>query len=93
MNKAQLIDSLEKQFPTIHILPDNTNWVTNSDTSFAVSAEHNSLDSRGYDLLNYWTENYEYFDLGVSTELSNFLQDAGWYAEWINPGVVAIVKE
>jgi hypothetical protein len=93
MNKTQLIDALEKQFPTIHILPDSTGWVAKSDTSFAVSAEHYSFDSRGYDLLNYWTENYEHYELGVSNELVSFLDDAGWYAEWVNPGVVAIVKD
>jgi hypothetical protein len=44
-------------------------------------------------MFNYWTQNYEYYEFGISTELVKYLNDHGWYAEWVNPGVVAIVKE
>ncbi len=91
--KKSLITKLNKKFPTINIIADGGSWIQNRDTSFVVSAESNSVDSKGYDLLNYWIENYEHYDLGVSIELVNFLQEHGWYAEWVNPGVVAIIKD
>lgn len=91
--KASLITKLKKKFPSIYIIANANGWVTDTKSSFVLSAEHNSLDSKGYDLLNYWVENYEHFDFGVSIELVNFLQQHGWYPEWINPGVCGIFQD
>ena len=76
------------------IMEDGNGWVSDSDNAFAISAEHgNLMSSNGYDLLNYWTQNHEHWEFGIHNELVKFLSDHGWYAEWVNPGVVAIVKE
>ena len=93
MDKRQMISALQKKYPSIVILRDDNGWIPESDNTFGVSAEHGTLDGRGYDLFNYWTENHTHYDLGISMELVEFLQGTGWYAEWVNPGVVAFVQE
>jgi len=44
-------------------------------------------------MFNYWTENYTYYEFGVSTELTEYLEKHGWYCQWVNPGVVAVYKD
>ena len=44
-------------------------------------------------MFNYWTENHTYYDLGVSTELVALLQQHGYFAQWVNPGVIGIYKD
>ena len=92
-NKKSLIAQLEKKYPKIVIMEDGNGWVSDSENIFAISAEDSVMSSNGYNLFNYWTQNYEHYDLGIHNELVKFLGDHGWYAEWVNPGVVAIVKD
>jgi len=93
-NKESLIAQLEKKYPKMTIFEDGNGWVSKSEDVFAISAEDSGVVSaEGYDLLNYWTQNHEHWDLGIHNELVKFLSDRGWYAEWVNPGVVAIVKD
>lgn len=92
-SKTSLIAQLQKKYPTMSIMEDGNGWVSESEDIFAISAEDVVMSSEGYDLLNYWTQNYEHWDLGIHVELVKFLNDHGWYAEWVNPGVVAIVKD
>jgi hypothetical protein len=92
-NKTSLIAQLQKKYPKMTIFENGNGWVDNSEDVFAISAEDDVMSSNGYDLLNYWTQNYEHWDLGVHNELVKFLSDHGWYAEWVNPGVVAIVND
>jgi hypothetical protein len=92
--KASLITKLQKKYPKMTIFRDGNGWVSKSPNIFSVSAEDSGImSSDGYDLLNYWTQNYEFWEFGVHLELVNFLRDHGWYAEWVNPGVLAIVKD
>lgn len=92
--KKSLIAQLQKKYPKMTIFEDGNGWVSESDDIFAISAEDSDvMSSNGYDLLNYWTQNYEHWEFGVHIELVNFLRDHGWYSEWVNPGVVAIVKD
>lgn len=92
-SKKRLIALLEKKYPNLSIFEDGNGWVSQSEDVFAISAEDDVMSSNGYDLLNYWTQNHEHWDLGIHNELVSFLRDHGWYAEWVNPGVVAIVKD
>lgn len=92
-SKKTLIALLEKKYPGMTIFEDGNGWTSNSKDAFAISAEDNVMSSNGYDLLNYWTQNHEHWDLGIHVELVQLLSDNGWYAEWVNPGVVAIVKD
>ena len=92
MNKSTLIKQLNKKYPNIGIMEDGNGWVSNSPDCFAISAEDGILDGRGYDMVNYWTQNYTYYDFGVSTELTEFLDKNDWHCEWVNPGVVGIFK-
>lgn len=92
--KQSLIAQLEKKYPKMTIFENGNGWVSKSEDVFAISAEDSGVvSSNGYDLLSYWTENHEHWDLGIHNELVSFLRDHGWYAEWVNPGVVAIVKD
>ena len=92
-SKTSLIAQLQKKYPQLTIFEDGNGWVEESEDMFAISAEDPVMSSNGYDLLNYWTQNYEHWEFGVHMELVKFLRDHGWYSEWVNPGVVAIVKE
>lgn len=92
-NKKSLIAQLQKKYPQLTIFEDGNGWVEESEDVFAISGEDPVMSSNGYDLLNYWTQNHEHWEFGVHVELVNFLNDHGWYSEWVNPGVVAIVKE
>lgn len=92
-SKKRLIALLEKKYPNMTIFENGNGWTSNSEDVFAISAEDGVMSSEGYDLLNYWTQNYEHWEFGVHNELVSFLRDNGWYSEWVNPGVVAIVKE
>ena len=91
--KKSLIAQLQKKYPKILIFPDGNGWTENSPDCFAISAEEPVMDSRGYDMFNYWTQNYTHYDLGVSIELTSLLQKKGYFAQWINPGVVGIYKD
>lgn len=94
ISKASLITKLQKKYPKMTIFRDGNGWVSKSPNIFSVSAEDSGImSSDGYDLLNYWNQNYEFWEFGVHIELVNFLRDHGWYAEWVNPGVLAIVKD
>jgi len=91
--KQSLIAQLQKRYPKMSIMEDGNGWVPESEESFVINAEDGIMASDGYDLLNYWTQNHEHWDMGIHNELVKFLGENGWYAEWVNPGVVAIVKE
>jgi len=93
MNKQTLIKALQKKYPNILIFADGNGWTENSPDCFSVSAEEPVTDSRGYDMFNYWTEDYTYYDLGVSTEFNAFLEKNGYFAQWVNPGVIGIYKD
>ena len=93
MNKNQLIKKLQKKYPQMTILEDGNGWIAESKDSFVIGAEDSITASSGYDLLNYWTENYENYDFGVHNELVDLLNSNGWYPQWVNPGVLAIYKD
>jgi hypothetical protein len=93
MNKATLIKQLQKKYPKMSIMADGNGWVSDSPESFSISAEEPLMDSRGYDMFNYWTQDYTYYDLGVSIELCQWLEKNGWHTEWVNPGVVGVFKD
>jgi hypothetical protein len=86
MNKTTLIEQLLKKYPKMLIFADGNGWTENSPDCFSVSAEEPVMDSRGYDMFNY-------YDLGVSTELTAFLEKSGYFAQWVNPGVIGIYKD
>ena len=93
MNKNQLIRTLQKKYPKMTIMEDGNGWIAKSEDSFVIGAEDELYASNGYDLLNYWTQNYEHWEFGVHNELVDLLNSAGWYSEWVNPGVLAVYKE
>jgi hypothetical protein len=39
--------------------------------------------------LSYWTENPDYV-FGVHPELNEIIEKAGWFAEWEDPGTLAL---
>ncbi len=92
-NKISLIAQLQKKYPKMTIFEDGNGWVSESEDTFAISAENDVMSSNGYNLLNYWTQNHEHWEFGIHNELVKFLSDHGWYGEWVNPGVLAIVKD
>lgn len=93
MDKKDLIKVLENKYPTLKIFEDGNGWVDHREEIFTVSAEHEAMSSDGYDLFAYYTENYEIWDMGIHNEFNELLSNNGWYAEWVNPGIVAIVKD
>jgi hypothetical protein len=42
----------------------------------------------GFNLFDYYTENYKRYEFGVHNELVDFLDKHGWYAEWHDPGTI-----
>ena len=42
----------------------------------------------GFNLFDYYTENYNRYEFGVHNELVAFLDKHGWYAEWHDPGTI-----
>ena len=92
-SKKKLIALLEKKYPDLVIFEDGNGWISKSEKTFAVSSEDRVCSSNGYDLMNYWTQNYDHYEFGVHSELVEFLSKHGWYGEWCNPGVLGIVQD
>lgn len=92
MKKQTLIKQLQKKYPKMFIMEDGNGWVSDSPTSFSISAEEPVMDSRGYDMFNYWTQDCKYYEFGISIEFIELIEKNNWFAEWVNPGVVGVFK-
>lgn len=91
--KKKLIAKLLKAYPEMNIFEDGNGWVRDHEDIFSISAEDGGMyASNGYPLMDYWIEDYKQYTFGVHNEFEEFLEKEGWYSEWVNPGVLAIVK-
>jgi len=57
---------------------------------FRISAEQNCEDANETVWADYYNMGWGLF--GVNTQITNILDDNGLYAEWINPGVLAVIE-
>ena len=58
--------------------------------TFRISAEQNCEDVNETVWADYNNMGWGLF--GVNTRITNILDDNGLYAEWINPGVLAVIE-
>ena len=58
--------------------------------TFRISAEQNCEDVNETVWADYNNMGWGLF--GVNTQITNILDDNGLYAEWINPGVLAVIE-
>ena len=58
--------------------------------TFRISAEQNCEDANETVWADYNNMGWGLF--GVNTQITNILDDNGLYAEWINPGVLAVIE-
>ena len=87
MRKSTLIRKLKKAFPTIKAIDRENDMNT-----IFISAEDESVDNTGLLLANYYCEfvTEKTHEFGISKELVDFLNKFNLYAEWENPGCLAV---
>ena len=57
------------------------------------SAENGDEAKDGFNLFDYYSENYKRYDLGVHVELVALLEKHGWYAEYYDGGTAMLWPE
>ena len=57
-----------------------------------LSGEDSAEMKDGLDMFDYYTENYNRYELGVHNIIYKWLEKKGWYAEWYDAGTIMLYK-
>ena len=57
-----------------------------------LSGEDSAKMKDGLDMFDYYTENYNRYELGVHNIICKWLEKKGWYAEWYDAGTIMLYK-
>lgn len=82
----KIIKQIETHYPNIKILQERERGEYQC---VDVSAEH----GEGVHLFDYYSEDYINRDFGVDNKFVEFCNKMDCYCEWVNPGILTIVKE
>jgi hypothetical protein len=55
-----------------------------------LSAENGEVAKDGRELFDYYSSNYNIYDLGVHADIENWVQQHGWWFEWNDPGTIML---
>ncbi len=88
MTAINLVEILENKYPTLSIN-------NNTETSIRVSAEDGTTATDGFDLFNYYAEDYKEvrYVMGVHKEIGDLLNQYGWWAEWQDAGTIMLWED
>ena len=83
--REKLIEALSTKYPKMFLR--TTEEFDGCKGGIWSSGEDNVPAKDGYPLFNYYGEGKRY-ELGVHTEIYNFLEKHGWFAEWHDCGTI-----
>lgn len=47
----------------------------------------------GYEIFDYWAENYKLYDIGVLIKFQDMVNKYGWYCEWHDAGTMMLWED
>ena len=89
-NRDNLMNLLESKYPKMFLR--TTEEFDGCKGGIWTSGEDNLPAKDGFPLFDYYGEGNHY-ELGVHTEISNFLEKHGWYAEWHDCGTIMLWED
>ena len=85
--REQMMELLKAKYPNMFL---NTTEAFNGSTGGIWTSGEDDLPAKdGFPLFNYYAEGNRY-ELGVHTEIYEFLEKHGWYAEWNDAGTIML---
>jgi len=84
--REQMMTILAKAYPDMFL--KTTEEFSGSKGGIWSSAEDGIEAKDGYDLFNYYSENYDRYEIGVHNEIVALLGKHGWFAEWYDAGTI-----
>lgn len=89
--RDQVMELLAKTYPGMFLR--TTEEFNRAEGGIWTSGENHIPAKDGHSLFDYWTENYNRYNLGVHTEIDSLLEKHGWWCEWYDAGTVMIWPE
>jgi hypothetical protein len=86
----QMMELLEAKYPRMFLR--TTEEFNGSNGGIWTSGEDGLEAKDGFPLFNYYAQGNLY-ELGVHTEIYEFLEKHGWYAEWYDAGTIMLWQE
>lgn len=90
LSRESLMAKLQKKYPKM--LLRTTEEFDGGTGGIWTSGESGLCDSKGYELFNYYAEDYKEINyiFGVRKTLYEYLEKNGWYCEWHDAGTIMI---
>ena len=89
-NRDNLMNLLKSKYPKMFLR--TTEEFDGCNGGIWTSGEDNLPAKDGFPLFDYYGEGNRY-ELGVHTEIYNFLEKHGWYAEWHDCGTIMLWED
>jgi hypothetical protein len=86
--RNQVMSLLAKKYPGMFLR--TTEEFSGSKGGIWTSGEDGPAAKDGSPLFDYWTENQTKYNLGVHTEIYDYLDELQWYCEWNDAGTIMI---
>ena len=85
--REQMMELLKAKYPNMFLR--TTEEFDGCKDGIWTSGEESPSAKDGFPLFNYYAEGNRY-DLGVHTEIYDFLEGHGWYGEWHDCGTIML---
>jgi hypothetical protein len=86
-SREQMMELLEAKYPKMFL--KTTEEFDGSKGGIWTSGEDKLTTKDGFELFDYYAESKRY-ELGIHTEIYNFLEKHGWFAEWYDCGTLML---
>jgi hypothetical protein len=87
--REKMMELLEAKYPNMFLR--TTEEFDGGKGGIWTSGEDGLAGKDGFALFNYYAEGKRY-QFGVHTEIYNFLEKHGWYAEWYDCGTIMLYE-
>jgi hypothetical protein len=87
--REQMMELLEVKYP--EMILRTTEEFNGGNGGIWTSGEDDLPAKDNFPLFNYYSDGKQYI-LGVHTEMYNFLEKHGWYAEWHDAGTIMLYQ-
>ena len=91
MNREKMMAQLSEKWKVKFVR--TTEEFNGSTDGIWMSGENGETNGDGFELFDYYNENYDQYEFGVHHSIKEWAESRGWYFEWNDPGTIMLWKD
>jgi hypothetical protein len=91
MNREKMMAQLSEKWKVKFVR--TTEEFNGSTDGIWLSGENGETNADGFELFDYYNENYNQYEFGVHNSIKEWAESKGWMFEWNDPGTIMLWPE